>query len=661
MNSSQKPVPHVPPTDSEPHAVQPPSTAAGPVSRRDFLTATAATGIALGAGTSVSSLAQESAGSTPATAGAPQAAVSSALPNGESFEMYDGTAAGAVLAQLRAAGVRMIFHTNTSGFGPFWEAIDRAGDVQVINVTHEGHAVSAAQGYAMASRSLGFFFGSGAGVGNSMSSLYCAWKDRVPMLVTYSGGELAAQGKDEFESWDDQLRPTEPFTMWTASLLTDEMPDIIRRAIRFACGPPSGPVTLAWGNAQPGERVRTRIDKIDMASARHKFRAAPDAIQQAARWLVDAQHPMFVVGPEVTEDGANADLLALAEKLSVPVTDTEDDLYANFPTDHPLYMGQLRALRYPRQTDLVIGFGESFKRRRPQPGTPTVHVSHDPDLLGRVYPVDMAIASDVRLAIRDLSDAIDGLLTRDRIARIRASRKAEVSAVTAQLNKSMEIARDAFFNRSPLSWERVGFELERVLDKNAVIVPELGTQCYKLLRQLKFGGDNKLKFGRTIGSALGWGVAASFGVNLALPERQVVALQGDGGFLFGQSEALWSISRYEAPMLLVVMNNHLYNETRARNMNGGGRLFEAGRDYNGYLGDPNVDFAKIAEAYNLRGEKVRTAGELAPALERALRSMRDGKAVLLDVEVEEDGPSLTDATWYQRHSIAEIQRKARAV
>ena len=225
----------------------------------------------------------------------------------------------------------------------------------------------------------------------------------------------------------------------------------------------------------------------------------------------------------------------------------------------------------------------------------------------------------------------------------------------------MEIARDAFFNRSPLSWERVGFELERVLDKNAVIVPELGTQAYKLLNQFKFGGDNKLKFGRTIGSALGWGVAASFGVNLALPDRQVVALQGDGGFLFGQSEALWSISRYEAPMLLVVMNNHLYNETRARNMNGGGRLFEAGRDYNGYLGDPNVDFAKIAEAYNLRGEKVRTASELVPALERALRSMRDGKAVLLDIEVEEDGPSLTDATWYQRHSIAEIQRKSRAV
>jgi acetolactate synthase-1/2/3 large subunit len=632
-----------------------PASDIAPVSRRDFLAATAATGVALGAGPSVSALAQNASASGAAGA---QGAAAAPLPTAEAFDMYEGTAAGAVLAQLRAAGVRMIFHTNTSGFGPFWEAVDQVGDVQVINVTHEGHAVAAAQGYAMASRSLGFFFGSGAGVGNSMSNLYCAWKDRVPLLVTYSGGELSEQGKDGFEGWDDHLRPTEPFTMWTASLLTDEMTEIVRRAIRFAFGPPSGPVTLVWGEARQEERVRTRIDKIDLTHARHRFRAAPEAIQQAARWLVEAGHPMFVVGPEVSEDGATKELLALAEKLSIPVTDTEDDLYANFPTDHPLYMGQLRALRYPRQADLAIGFGESFKRRRPQPGTPTVHVSHDPNILGRPYPVDLTIASDIRLAIRDLSDAVDGLLTRDRINRIRTSRLAEISAFTAQLNRSVEVAMRAFFDRSPLSWERVGFELERALDKNAVIVPELGTQAYKLLRQLKVGGENKLKFGRTIGSALGWGMGAALGVNLALPERQVVALQGDGGFLFGQSEALWSIARYQAPMLIVIMNNHLYNETRARNSNGGGRLFEAGKDYNGYLGDPDVDFARIAEAYSLKGEKVSTASELAPALQRALRSMRDGKAVLLDIEVEEDGPSLSNATWYQRYSIADIRRKA---
>ena len=656
MSNTKKPESNNPPVNADATPAEPGSPGSGTVSRRDFLTATAVSGIALGAGSAAPALAQDSAASSPAAA--PQGAASSPLPTGESFEMYEGTAAGAVLAQLRAAGVHTIFHTNTSGYGALFEAVDRAGDVQVINVTHEGHAVAAAAGYAMASRTLGFFFGSGVGVGNSMSNLYCAWKDRVPLLVTFGGGQLNAQGKDRFERWDDHLGPTKHFTNWTASFLTDEIAEITRRAMRFAYGPPSGPVTLVWGNARANERVRTRIDTIDLAHARHKFRASPDTIQQAARWLVEAEHPVFVVGPEVYEDGATEDLLALAEKLSIPVTGTEDDLYANFPTDHPLYMGQMRTLRAGRM-DLVIGLGESFKRRRPPGGVPTVHISHDPHILGRPYQVDLTVASDVRMAIRDISDAMDGLLTRDRMNRIRSSRLAEVSAYMAQIRESVEIALRGRFDRSPLTWERVGFELERALDQDAVIVPELGTQAYKLMRQLKIGGGNKLKFGRTIGSALGWGVGAALGVSLALPERQVVALQGDGGFLFGQTEALWSIARYEAPMLIVIMNNHQYNETRARNHDTGGYLFEAGRDYNGHLGNPDVDFTKIAEAFGLRGEKVTSAAELAPALQRSLSSMRDGKPVLLDIDVDKDSPALRDSTWYQRHSIAEIYRRNR--
>jgi acetolactate synthase-1/2/3 large subunit len=134
-------------------------------------------------------------------------------------------------------------------------------------------------------------------------------------------------------------------------------------------------------------------------------------------------------------------------------------------------------------------------------------------------------------------------------------------------------------------------------------------------------------------------------------------LQGDGGFLFGQSETLWSISRYEAPMLIVIMNNRLYNESRDRNMLNGGPLYEAGKDFNGYLGDPNVEYAKLAEAFNLRGEKVKTASELAPALQRCLRSMRDGKAVVLDIDIAADGPALSQPTWHQPYSLAEIRKR----
>jgi benzoylformate decarboxylase len=619
------------------------------LSRRDFIAATAATGVAMSVG-------------EPARAAEDVAAASSrpenALPKGQP-EMYSGTTAGAMLAQLRAAGVHTLFHTNVSGNVPFFEAIEAAGDVQVINVTHEGHGVAAAAGYAMASKGLGFFFGGHIGTGNAMSNLYCAWKDRVPMLVSGIGGatEGASQGADGQEQWDNPL-VTQAFTTWTATLVPNDVTGLLRRAMKFAFGPPSGPVTLGGGTGGT-EQVQAPIYKIDPATMRYKSRAQADLIQKAAQWLIEAENPLFVVGAEVGVEGAYDEMLALAEKLSVPVTETAHSLYANFPNDHPLFLGELEAVRYPRKQDLLVSFGESFTTTQADPirNVPVVHISHDPNTLGRPMALDLAILSEVRTAIRDLSDCLDGMLTKDRMAKIRATRLAQVSALTAELKQSRELALRARFDSSPMTWERVGFELEKVLDKDAVIVPEVGTQYYKVLRQLTLGGPNKQKIGRTVGQALGWGVPAAFGVNVALPDRQVVSLQGDGGFLFGQSEVLWSIARYEAPMLIVIFNNHVYNESRDRNMQNGGHFYEEGKDFDGYLGAPNVEYSKIAEAYGLKGEKVTTASELPAAMQRCVKSMRDGKAVVLDIEIAPDGPVLSQGNWYQRHSIAEIRKK----
>src|SRR4029077_2632911 len=142
-----------------------------------------------------------------------------------------------------------------------------------------------------------------------------------------------------------------------------------------------------------------------------------------------------------------------------------------------------------REHDLLISFGESFTagneddRGLMGPDRPIVKISHDPNTLGRSIVPDLSILSEVRTAIGDLSDAVDAMLTNDRMAKIRTSRLAEISAFTTQLKQSREIALRARFDASPLTWERVGYELEKALDTDAVIVPELGTEYYKLLRQ----------------------------------------------------------------------------------------------------------------------------------------------------------------------------------
>src|SRR5207344_395821 len=96
--------------------------------------------------------------------------------------------------------------------------------------------------------------------------------------------------------------------------------------------------------------------------------------------------------------------------------------------------------------------------------------------------------------------------------------------------------------------------------------------------QLDFGPGRKTKIGRTTGSALGWGVGAALGVKLAQPDRQVIALQGDGGFMFAQAETLWTMARYEVPVIVLVFNNRSYNGPRNKAFMQKGRQAAAGKD-----------------------------------------------------------------------------------
>jgi len=161
--------------------------------------------------------------------------------------------------------------------------------------------------------------------------------------------------------------------------------------------------------------------------------------------------------------------------------------------------------------------------------------------------------------------------------------------------------------------------------------------------------------GRSIQQALGWGIGLSIGAKLANPDRQVVTLLGDGAFMFGQADALWTMSRYDIPITVIVLNNRSYNEPRQRIMAKMGKAGETGKDMACYLGNPDVDFAKIASGFGIRGEVVTNPADIKPALDRAMKSTRDGRPYLLDVIVERSGIG-AESTWYPRYSVSE-QRK----
>ena len=176
-------------------------------------------------------------------------------------------------------------------------------------------------------------------------------------------------------------------------------------------------------------------------------------------------------------------------------------------------------------------------------------------------------------------------------------------------------------------------EFANLLDKDAVIVDEVGTEA-KILSYFNFAPDGGMtKIGRTEGRALGWGVGASVGVKLAHPNRQVVSFQGDGGFLFGQTDSLWTMSRYDIPVLTVILDNRTYEETRWQIMGAMGPAGQSNRDYVSYLGDPDVKFVKLAEAHGVKGELVEHSDQLR-VVERYARS-KDGDTLLLTATLED--------------------------
>ena len=438
-------------------------------SRRDFIQAVTALGItSLGAESLLAAAQQGGSGG----AGEGQA---------DNVWISEGTAGALLVEQLKAAGVKYIFHTNTSGLATLTDAVDTPG-MQVIMVTHEGQAISTAMGYTMASGELGFFMGSKVGVGNTVSNLYNAWKDCTPLIVSFGASALRRQeGHDGFEDAGHHLKPTEPFTAWSWGCMDAQtMPQTLRRAMKFAYTPPGAPVTLDFPIDLLNEHIRAPIYELDQQRLQPVFRATSDRIEKAAEMLANAKSPLLILGSELSREGAGEALVALAEKLSIPVCEGET-LSSDFPNHHPLFVGDYSPnMRFPKNVDLVINFGSKDGRAAPQ-GARVIHVSSAADMLGRRNFTDLSILAHASTVISDLSDALDGILTQDRIKRLRAERLEPARTFNQQIRKAQEIAMGANFDNAPLSWQRVGHELEKALDQDAVFVPELGSQGPKLL------------------------------------------------------------------------------------------------------------------------------------------------------------------------------------
>jgi benzoylformate decarboxylase len=440
--------------------------------------------------------------------------------------------------------------------------------------------------------------------------------------------------------------------------------EIVRRAIKLAETAPGGPVHVRVPLNVLGTRnVKQTIYPHSRFTIPVEMRPKPELIEATAKAFVEAKKPVMTVGSEVTRAGANAELVALAELLGIPVAQGYS-VYGDFPFRHPLFSG-FHGLGAPPSmagADVFMNLGVQM----PGPGIFTsppprsakiIEARVEYQAIGTTYPIDVAIAGGVKEIIVDLTDAIKSMATADRLKRISAERIAAAQDEQAARDVTRREKAREHWDASPMSWERLSAELDLVLDDDAIIVPELDYRTP--FHWLDFNLDKKLLIGQTTGFALGWGIAAAQGVKIAEPDRQVVCLVGDGALLFGEIEALWSAARYDIPIIIVVFNNRSYDNERNRlqqrsPLYANKETRDKWLDITGYLGDPVVDFAGLAKSFEISAEMVATPAELKGALRRARDVTREGRPYLIDAVIMQiDGRGRrTEQTWYPDVSIA---------
>jgi benzoylformate decarboxylase len=585
------------------------------------------------------------------------AAVEPFIPGGELpsdyVRMATGRAAELLVDQLLETGAKYLFCANGSGLSPICEALVDRPQLQLIQATQEGQVVSIADGYTKASGQTAFGFFSRVGLPHSSSNMYNAMKDRTPLVLMSDNADSGTDGTDSHEDVDNWEEAVRFYTKWRWNAgRADRVPEFLRHAYKVASVMPGGPTHLRIPRDYFYEEITAPIYSGQALNIPMVLPPDPSEVERAAKILLSATFPVLEVGPEVSQCHARASVVELAELLAIPVVQHRS-FYCDFPNFHPLYIGESNYLngllqQYSRPVDLYMNFG-ARPRRNGFAGrgraVKEIHASVDADTIGRNAPLASALVGNLNETARALVAAVKSMATPARLQAMTTERREKISAYATR-GQASRLAAGRLSKGAPVPWPRLVYELRQQLEKDAVVVVEQ-SQEYRSLNFLPFADDAMLKIGRTEGYALGWGAGASAGVKIALPNRQVIVMLGDGGFLFGQTDSLWTFSRYDIPVMIVIFNNHSYESTRWDIKDMGPDY----RDYVNYLGNPDVEFTRLAAAYNIPGAVVKNTDELTGAIRQGLRTLAEGRPFMLDVHIQRIGVG-AELTNYQKYSVA---------
>jgi thiamine pyrophosphate-dependent acetolactate synthase large subunit-like protein len=618
------------------------------MTRRRFVSRLTQTGVAASAAAGLSR--SLDAQQPPASPGAPEGRI-----------LHDATG-GEVMAEfLIDWNVPYVFGLAGSEEVGFLDALVDRVKLQYVQGLHESSVMAMADGYARASGQTAFVqVHSDAGTAYALGQIANAFRDRVPVVITAGGQSTAARGQNVFLEAPNLAQLPRDYTRWTWDVLSaDTIPEVLRRAFLFARVPPGGPTFVTFSKDLWEQRVkRAEILPRSRSEPDAALHPDPDAVRRTADLLANARLPVIVAGREMNAYGGADDLRQIVELLGAPVC---GDLFAShspltFPTFHPQYSGFFAEdERSPKGYDVFWSVGGTMftaAGATAEPivprGVKVVHTTLDATELGRTYPVDVPMMARTDLTTKAV---LDELRRRPLPAAAIADRRRAVERAASARRQALDQQARRVWSSTPIAIERLASELNRLMDPGAIVVTELISeeQVADAYFELNAGPGGRRHF-TTAGGVLGWGVPNAIGAKIARPDRQVVALVGDGSFQFGV-QALWTAVRYEVPVAVVIWNNGAYQANRKFLHQYGGRAAATGRYPGCSLDHPTIDHAAISKAYGVEAEHVEDPARLTAALERCFKTTAAGRPYVVDVKIARRYGG-ADSTWFDFFSVA---------
>jgi acetolactate synthase I/II/III large subunit len=561
-------------------------------------------------------------------------------------QTHTDSVATAYLAMLVDRGVDHLFGNAGTDFAPLLEAYAQAmqGGRPVprpILATHENLAVTMAHGYAMVSHRIpAVMVHVSVGTANMLCGAMNAARENVALLLTAGRSPITETGlpgaRDGYIHWAqemyDQAGIVREFVKWDYELRNgQQLATVVDRALAIAGSEPCGPVYLTL----PREVLAAPMPDASRLTPRRVQAVAPAgpnnaAIGVAADMLAEAERPLIVTSNAGRDPAAFARLAEFAGRCAIPVVQHKPR-YLSIPSSHPMNLGY-DPHRLIGEADVIIALETDVPwiptHAEPAPDCRIIQAGFDPlftHIPIRGFPSDVGLTGAPATIIEALTEAV---ATRSAEAVI-GRRRAWVEERRAALHAEWDAARQAAASRTPIDLTWISHCLDGAKPPQTVVINE-----YSLaLEHCKFEEAEGF-FGASSASGLGWGAGAALGAKLAAPDRPVVAVLGDGAFLFSNPVAVHHAARLHGlPVLFIIVNNAMWNAVRQSTL----AMYPHGRaaksnDAPFMRLEDLPPFEQICAAGGGHGERVEDPAALPEAMKRALSVVtKERRHALLNV------------------------------